>query len=307
MSRLSVVLVACVAVAGAGAGCKKHGGGNGTGGGTGGGGGSGQAEVGPGAVKLIIDGKPAGAIDAAAAARWVPLAQLVPAAARDTARWAALEVHTAGGRATTMPEPASTQPGLIAALFPGKSGIDFGMFTPEALTQHGTPKLVETGVVDVRVTMAAAGATADGSGGSGGGDGEGGGANRDAHRDRPGLDGVKLTIKQAGGDRVVTGDELGKVAKVAPPVGDTETTGWDVASLLHDLDIPLTAKVIVTDKSGASVTMTRAELDPKKSVAFMKLNRSGDLRFRLFQKNKGGGWNIAGELRGVTTIELLAK
>ena len=97
------------------------------------------------------------------------------------------------------------------------------------------------------------------------------------------------------------------MAKVAPPVGDTETTGWDVASLLHDLDIPLTAKVIVTDKSGASVTMTKAELDPAKSVAFMKLNRSGNLRFRLFQKNKGGGWNIAGELRGVTTIELLAK
>lgn len=302
MSRLSVVLVACVAVAGMS--CKKHGNGDGTGGGTGGGGG-GHAQVAPGAVKLIIDGKPAGSIDPAAAARWVPLAQLVPEAARDTSRWTTLEVHTAAGRATTMPEPASTQPGLVAALFPGKSGIDFGMFTPDALAKHGTPKLVETDVIDVRVTVKPGGGPS--AGGSGGGDGEGGGANRDSDQERPGLDTITLTIKQPGGDRVVTGAELGKIAMVAPPVGDTETTGWDVASLLHDLKIDVTAKVIVTDTTGASVTMTKAELDPKKSVAFMKLNRSGQLRFRLFQKNKGGGWDIAGELRGVTTIELLAK
>ena len=198
-------------------------------------------------------------------------------------------------------------PGLVAALFPGKSGIDFGMFAPDELVKHGTPKLIETGVVDVRVTIAPAegsGAPA-GAGGSGGGDSEGGGENRTAARPETDLTQVKLTIKEPGGEHVLSGVDLEKLPKVAPPVGDTDTTGWDVASLLGDLHLAVTPKVIVTDTTGASVTMTKADLDPKKSVAFMKLNRSGQLRFRLFQKNKGGGWNINGELRGVTTIELM--
>src|SRR5262249_40435817 len=155
----------------------------------------------------------------------------VPATARDTATWALLEVHTHEGRVTTMPQPASRQPGLVAALFPGKSGIDFGMFTPEELAKHGTPKLVEMDIIDVKVKLepaqpAAAGTGGSGTGGSagsaastsgtggeggaavakgtaggaGGGNGEGNGSNRPSGEAGPDLSSVKLTIKQKGHD-----------------------------------------------------------------------------------------------------------
>jgi hypothetical protein len=267
-------------------------------------------------VRLLVDGKPIANADRAAAAAWSRLADLLPANARDAKAWAAVEIHTHSGRITTMPEPAATQPGLIAAIFPGKDGIDFGMFTPEELAKHGTPKMVEMDVSDVRVKLTPAPEPADGSGGSdasgsgsdsggsGGANGEGGGANRTADTSRD-LTGIKLTIKMPSGEVQVTGDDLGKIATTVAPMGDTSTPGWDVATVLAAKKIKPTSKLIITDEGGASVTMTAKQLDPKTDLAFMKVNKQGQIRFRLFEKNAGGAWDVAGELRGVTTIELI--
>ncbi len=313
MSRISVVLVACVAVvfAAGAAGCKKHGGGAGTGGGKGGD--RVTAEPVPGTAQLLVDGKVVGSADAAAAQKWPRVADLMPAAAKDPKTWQTLEIHTASGRVTTMPDPAASQPERVAALFPGKDGVDFGMFTADELAKHGTPKLVETNITDVRVKLMAGAAgsgtgtgTGSGTGGSGGGDGEGNGSNRIAGGGGgTDLSALTLTIKQKSGDVTITGDELAKIAKVAPPIGDTETTGWDVATVLASRNLKPTAKVIITDDSGTSVTMTASQFDPKKDLAFMKLNKQGQVRFRLFEKNASGVWDVIGELRGVTTIELL--
>jgi len=277
--RLYLVIAAALAAC-------KHGHGDGSGGGHAG-------------VHLFVDHKAAGVADAAAAARWAPLAELLPANARDAATWRVLEVHTKSGRATTLPQPATAQPGLVAALFPGKDGVDFGMFAPEDLAKHGVPKLVETEPSDVRIET-----TTGGEGASGGGDGECNGANRASAGTTPELAGVKLTIKQKSGDIEITGDDLGKMTRVPPPTGDTSNPGWDVAAVLAAKNIKPTGKVVLTDDSGATVSIAAADLDPKKSVAFMKVNKKGEIRFRLFEKNAGGAWDVAGELRGVTTIEL---
>jgi hypothetical protein len=311
MSRVTVVLVACVAVTAliAAPGCKKHNGGKGVGGGK-----SGDPAAipsGPGIVQILLDGKPVAGVGAEAAAKWAPITDLLPGTGKDAKTWQALEIHTAAGRVTTMPEPGATQPGLVAAIFPGKDGVDFGMFTPDELARHGTPKLVETNVTDVRVKLGAAPAAPAGSGSGssgshGGGDGEGSGANRTASGGSgPDLSGLKLTIKQKSGDVEVTGDDLGKIDRVVPPIGDTETQGWDVAAVLASRKLKPTAKVVITDESGTTVTMTAAQFDPKKDLAFMKVNKQGQIRFRLFEKNAAGAWDVAGELRGVTTIELL--
>jgi hypothetical protein len=103
----------------------------------------------------------------------------------------------------------------------------------------------------------------------------------------------------------VKGEDLAKIKTVTAPQGDTSTPGWDVASVLAAEKITPTAKLIVTDEGGATVTITAKQLDPKTDLAFMKVNKQGQIRFRLFEKNSGGGWDVAGELRGVTTIELL--
>ena len=303
MRRRLVVLALVGSLVSIGCG-KKHNGGKGIGGGSGG---EHEAPALPGQVQLLVDGKPVANADRAAAAAWSKLADLLPANAKDAKTWSIVEIHTHAGRITTMPEPASTQPGLIAALFPGKSGIDFGMFTADELAKHGTPKLVEMDVSDVRVKLAPAVAEGGGSasGGAGSGNGEGAGENRKADPDGPDLSGVSLTIKQKSGDLELTGEDLGQIAKVNAPIGDTTTPGWDVASILAAKQIKPTAKLIITDDSGASVTMTAKQLDPKTDLAFMKVNKQGQLRFRLFEKNAGGAWDTVGDLRGVTTIELV--
>jgi hypothetical protein len=311
--------------------CKSHGGGKGTGGGHGGDrdhNGNGEVTPIPGEVHLTLDGKGVANADKARAATWPRVAELMPINARDPQQWAALEVHTRAGRVTTLPAPAASQPGMSAALYPGADGIDFAMFSADALAKHGTGSLVEHDVEEVRVRLTppapAPGSdqgtdqgtdqgsdqgtgtgTAAGAGGSGGNNGEGGGANRSDHPTLPDLAGVSLTIKQKSGNVVIKGDDLAKIKTVTAPQGDTSTPGWDVATVLAAEKITPTAKLIVTDEGGTSVTLTAKQLDPKTDLAFMKVNKQGQIRFRLFEKNAGGGWDVAGELRGVTTIELL--
>jgi hypothetical protein len=304
MNRIAIAVVSALVL---GLGCgKSGGGGGGTGGGTGGGGGSGRAAPAPGTVQILVGGKVAATADATWAARWAPLAELLPAEARNPASWNILEIHTAGGRVTTMPEPAATQPNMIAALFPGPDGIDFGMFTADALSKKGTPALVEHNAVDVRVKFTPippGGIGSAGSGSNGHGDGEGNGSNR-TKGDGPDLSTVTLNLKQKSGAHLLTGEELGKIAKVAPPTGDTETTGWDVASILAAQQIKPAKKVVLTDDSGAAVEIEAADLAPAKTLAFLKLNKQSQLRFRLFQKSPAGTWTVTGELRGVTQIEI---
>lgn len=297
MNRIAIAVVSALVL---GLGCGKGGGGGG--GGTGGGDGSGRAKPAPGTVEIYVGGKVAATADATWAARWAPIAELLPAEARNPASWSVLEVHTASGRVTTMPEPAATQPNMIAALFPGKDGgIDFGMFTAEALAKKGTPTLVETNIVDVRVKYAAIAPGAVPTAGSGGA--EGGGQHKDEQG--PDLATVTLNLKQPSGAYLLTGEELGKIAKVAPPTGDTDTTGWDVAAILAARSIKVTGKVVLTDGEGAAVEIAAADLVPAKTLAFLKLNKQAQLRFRLFQKTAAGTWAVTGELRGVTQIEIV--
>src|SRR5690349_10477898 len=106
--RFSVVLVACAAAA---TGCKHHGNGDGTGGGHGAEHLKDAGVVLPvaGSVGLLVDGIRVANIDPKAA-QWTPIASLVPAGrAKDGKTWALLEIHTASGRVTTMPDPSATQ------------------------------------------------------------------------------------------------------------------------------------------------------------------------------------------------------
>jgi hypothetical protein len=336
-ARARCILVVGIVVGLAGAACKKHGGGAGTGGGTGGDHAQPAARL-PGDVQVLVDGKVAANAGKQVAEAWTPITNLVPATAKDTAAWALIEVSTHDGRVTTMPKPHDHQPGLVAALFPGKSGIDFGMFKPEELAKHGTPVLIEMDVYDVKIKLepapvasagggsgaagsaggsgpgtggeagvsGAKGASAGGTaGGNGGGNGEGNGSNRPSGEPAQDLSSIKVTVKQKGHDVEITGADLGKIAKVPPPTGDTSTPGWDVAAVLAAKNIKPVGKLILTDDSGASVTIPAGELAPGKKIAFLKVNRQGQLRFRLFERNAGGAWDVAGDLRGVTTIELL--
>ena len=62
-----------------------------------------------------------------------------------------------------------------------------------------------------------------------------------------------------------------------------------------------TGTLVVRDITGAAVTIDPATLS--QGLGFLKLNRNGQLRFRMFVK-RGDEWIVDGELRGVTRIEL---
>jgi len=46
------------------------------------------------------------------------------------------------------------------------------------------------------------------------------------------------------------------------------------------------------------------DLDPKRAVPFVKLNRQGTLRFRVFKK-QGDTWQPGQDVRGLVAVEVL--
>jgi hypothetical protein len=52
------------------------------------------------------------------------------------------------------------------------------------------------------------------------------------------------------------------------------------------------------------LTLEKQDLDPKTNVPFVKLNRQGTLRFRVFEK-QGDTWQPGPDLRGLVGIEVL--
>jgi len=59
--------------------------------------------------------------------------------------------------------------------------------------------------------------------------------------------------------------------------------------------------LVLRDAGGNNLTLDRADLSDT-SVPFLKLNKQGMLRLKVYKK-AGDGWNAAGDLRGLTAIE----
>jgi hypothetical protein len=247
------------------------------------------------AIELSLDGKPVGTLDAAKLGAWAPLGSFLPSGTQNIDTWGTIEV-TIGDHVERVEDPAAKHPGLVAAVFPGRGGPAFGFFAPQDLAKKGKAQWERQGVSRIAVTSRAA------AGGQGGGDGAGGGAENEGERPAPSAD-LKITIVGPAGETVFTGDKLGSLPTTTAPVGDTETPGWTIDQILTTAGVSPKGKVVVYGEESANLILEPSDLDPTRSKPFIKLNRSGQLRFRLFRKN-GETWDIAGELRGISRIEL---
>jgi hypothetical protein len=158
------------------------------------------------------------------------------------------------------------------------------------------------GVGKVVVVPDAAVAKADVPEPKGEGNGEGGGGENDGERPMPTAD-LKITIVGPAGETVFTGDKLAALPTSHAPIGDMDTPGWTLGQVLDAAGVKVTEKVVVYGAENANLILDAADFDPTKAVLFIKLNRSGQLRFRLFRK-AGDTFDIAGELRGIVRIEL---
>jgi hypothetical protein len=256
--------------------------------------------VSPGDVRvaILLDGGPVTDVDPGQAGAWAPLGHFLPAEHKEPASWAAIEVHgRAGEPPQTLEDPETRHPGLVPALFPGRHGIAFGFFAPQELARKGKP----VWQVDPVTRLALTGRRAA-MGGQGGGDGAGGGGENEGERPTPSAD-LRIEISGPGGESVFTGDRLVDLPTSTAPIGDTDTPGWTLPQILAAAGVRPTGTLVLYGEEGANLILDAQDLDPATRSAFIKLNRSGQLRFRLFKKT-GSTWDIAGELRGIARIEV---
>jgi hypothetical protein len=134
------------------------------------------------------------------------------------------------------------------------------------------------------------------------GNGEGGGGENDGERPVPTAE-LKITVVGPAGETVFTGDQLATMSTSHAPIGDMDTPGWTLGQILEASGVEPSEKVVVYGAENANLILEAADFDPAKAVLFIKLNRSGQLRFRVFRK-VGATYEIGGELRGIVRIEI---
>ena len=239
-------------------------------------------------LAIFVDDQQVATVAPAQLAGWPRLDTLVPIADRRLGQWD--EVSLAGGKPAPVAvhAPSSTYPELVPAVFPGADGTpSFGMFDPVELAKHGKPSLREDGLHEIRIKLAQDSGRGKHEQGAGGG--------TDPTQ-------LKLSIKTPTGEHVVTGTQLLALPREKTPDGTGE--GWPLTAILAAAGVPKFEQLVLNDSAGLALNLDKSAFDPSTSVPFVKLNRSGQLRFRIYKK-QGDGWTSSGDLRGLTAIEIV--
>ncbi len=239
-------------------------------------------------IELLVGEKVVATVDDAKVNDWPRLDSLLPEDARRLGKWAAIKIVTSSGKAVDLPKPFETDRDKVPALFPSDGGgISFGMFDPVELGKRGTPTLREDKIGKLAVVL-------DEEGMRGGNDHQGGEVIDPAN--------VKLKITTASGSTELVGDKLLGIEREAMPGGGGDAKGWKLDTILDAAGVKTFKKVTLLDASGASIPLEKKEISAE-SVPFIKLNRQGSLRFRLYKK-QGDGWQSSGDLRSLAEIRV---
>ncbi|MEZ4399860.1 MAG: hypothetical protein R3B06_07565 [Kofleriaceae bacterium] len=222
--------------------------------------------------------------------------------APDPEVWLAVIALDPSGKATTVMAPARDHGDLVPSLALVDGAAVFGMARGDALENTVSPVVkVIIKTKDDRGAIAAE--LAGKPGGHGGGDGDGHQHDGAGQRPAPSAD-LVILIKSGKDEARFTGDKLAPLPTVTAPVGDTETPGWNFVDVLAAAGLGGAKAVNLTDSEGASLRLEGADFDPAQTVLYIKLNRSGQLRFRRFGK-QGATWTMTGELRGIASIAVV--
>jgi hypothetical protein len=237
-------------------------------------------------VQLFVDDTAVATVTAAQVADWPRLDSLLPEAARRLGKWQA--IATKGAKTAELAKPFETYRDYVPALFPGEGGaISFGLFDPVELGKRGKPALREDAITELRVKL-------DASGMRGGND-HGGGEAIDPAK-------VELLIKTPAGEAKLTGEQLLGLERETMPGGGGDAKGWKLDTILAAAKVTSYTKVTLYDAGGTTLPLEKKDLDAS-TIPFIKLNRQGSLRFRLYKK-QGDGFQAAGDLRALTKIEV---
>jgi hypothetical protein len=242
-------------------------------------------------VQLFVDDQLIDTISLQQIGSWPRIDTLVPPAARRLGTWQSIKLSSATAH-VDMPQPSAAHPDRVPALFPGEGGEPaFGMFDPVELAKRGKPAFSQPGVSAVRIALAR---------GSGRGENEhhGEGGTADPAE-------LQLTIKTKQGARTLDGAKLLTLERENQPGGGGgDATGWTLATVLREAGVASYKRLVLTDSRGTNLTLEKQDLDPATSVPFIKLNRQGQLRFRVFKK-QGDTWQPGMDLRSLAHVEVI--
>ena len=254
--------------------------------------GSGSAAVAPAenTVEIFVDDQQVGKLAAAQVALWPRLDTLVPMSARRLGTWQTITLE--GKSSVDVQQPSATHPDLVPALFPGDGGAPaFGMFDPVELAKQGKPALREDAITAVRIKLAT-----DSNRGQNDHHGS-----SDTAADPSKLE---VKIKTAAGEQVVTGATLLDVPREPVPGETGEGKGWPLSVILDKGGVKKYERLLLTGENGTNLTLEKRDLDAKTSIPYVKLNRQGSLRFRVYKKT-GDTWQPGADLRGLIHVEIL--
>lgn len=251
-------------------------------------GGSGVAAAAPG-VRILVDGKEVAVATPAQLAQWPRIDTLVPTDARRLGRWQ--DVDLAGGaKPATIHSPSGTYPDLVPALFPGDGGTySFGMFDPVELAKKGKPSLREDQITSVAIRL-----LPEDAGRGQHEQGQGGG--KDPAK-------LKITFVTPKGTSVLDGAKLLAIPRDNIP-GTSDAKGWTLQTLLTAGGVTTFDKLVVSNAAGVALNLDKDAFSAA-SVPFVKLNRKGELRMRIYKK-AGTEWQPGGgDLSDLDGIEVL--
>jgi hypothetical protein len=239
-------------------------------------------------VAIYVDDQQVGKLALDQVKLWPRLDTLVPVSARRLGTWQTLTLK--GAKSADIQQPSSRHPELVPALFPGDDGKpSFGMFDPVELAKHGKPAVREDAITEVRIKLATDGMRGQNDHSEGGGG--------DPTK-------LELTIKTAAGEQVVKGAKLLETERAPMPGESGEGKGWPLSTILANAGVKSYERLLLSGENGTNLTLEKQDLDPKASIPFVKLNRQGSLRFRVYKK-QGDTWQPGQDLRGLTRIEVL--
>jgi hypothetical protein len=239
-----------------------------------------------GGVEIFVNDVSVASIQPTQIARWPRLDSLVPGDARKLGTWDLVSVQGARPKPSELAHPSSAYPDMVPAIFPGDGGAPaFGMFDAVELARKGKAALREDHVTAIRIKVNQAG--------NRGQNDDGGGGAADPTK-------LVVTVKTPTGTTTLTGEKLLGLPREPTP-GNPDQKGWRLATLLDAAGVKAYEHLVLTDATGTNLMLDRKDISDT-SVPFIKLNKSGALRLRVFKK-AGDGWNAAGDLRALAAIE----
>jgi hypothetical protein len=239
------------------------------------------------AVEIFVNDLSVGTVSPTLLAGWPRLDSLVPGDARRLGTWELVSLQGVKPAPTDLSHPSTAYPDMVPAIFPGPGGAaSFGMFDPVELAHRGKPAMREDNLKAIRIKFARGGTRGQND------DGAGSGGDPTA---------LVLTVTTPAATTKLSGEKLLALPREPMP-GNPDQKGWRLAALLDAAGVKTYQRLVLTGEGGANLTLDKADLSDT-SVPFIKLNKQGALRLRVFKK-VGDGWNSSGDLRALVAVDV---